>query len=105
MIQWHLEMDVMQVRGGKWKGLVPMGPLSTVPQASVSFPLFELLYRRQPRGLLDVLREDWETPAPMEEAYMEAMQKKLWTMMKFAQTKLWKAQDEQWRRYDAHVTS
>lgn len=37
-----------------------------VPQASTGFSPFELLYGRQPRGLLDVLREEWETPASTE---------------------------------------
>ncbi len=31
-----------------------------VPQASTGFSAFELLYGRQPRGVLDVLRETWE---------------------------------------------
>ncbi len=31
-----------------------------VPQASTGFSPFELLYGRQPRGVLDVLRETWE---------------------------------------------
>ncbi len=31
-----------------------------VPQASTGFSPFKLLYGRQPRGVLDVLRETWE---------------------------------------------
>ncbi len=31
-----------------------------VPKASTGFSPFELLYGRQPRGVLDVLRETWE---------------------------------------------
>lgn len=32
-----------------------------VPQASMGFSLFELLYGRQPRGILDMARETWES--------------------------------------------
>lgn len=31
-----------------------------VPHASTGFSPFELLYGRQPRGVLDVIREAWE---------------------------------------------
>lgn len=31
-----------------------------VPQASTGFSLFELLFGRRPRGILDLAREQWE---------------------------------------------
>ncbi len=31
-----------------------------VPQASTGFSPFELLYGRQPRGVLDIIKESWE---------------------------------------------
>ncbi len=42
----------------KW--LEPLLFAVRVPQASTGFSPFELLYGRQPRGVLDVLRETWE---------------------------------------------
>lgn len=48
--------------------------------------------------MLDVLREEWETPASVEEAlaaYMEALWKKLRATMQLAQVELGKAQEEQ----------
>ncbi len=38
----------------------PFVRCAEVPQASTGFSPFELLYGRQPRGVLDVLRETWE---------------------------------------------
>ncbi len=34
--------------------------VAEVPQASTGFSPFELLYGRQPRGVLDVIKESWE---------------------------------------------
>lgn len=34
-----------------------------VPQASRGFSLFELLYGQHPRGILNVVREEWEEGA------------------------------------------
>lgn len=61
----------------------------------MGFFLFELLYWRQPWGFLGVLREEWETPATVEEApasYMEALRKKLKATIQLAQAELGKAQ-------------
>ncbi len=57
---------------GVWgqAGLGPHAAICTVrdtevPQASTSFTPFELLFDWQPRGLLDVAREEWEQqPTP-----------------------------------------
>lgn len=59
-----------------------------VTQASTGFSPFELLYVRQPRGVLDVLKEEWETPSPIEEAptsYLQALRSKLRVSARLAQ--------------------
>lgn len=38
-----------------------------VPQASTCFSLFELLYGRQLRGPIDLLKEYWESPTSTRE--------------------------------------
>ncbi|KAL1248849.1 hypothetical protein QQF64_022167 [Cirrhinus molitorella] len=50
-----------------WDRMLPyvLFGVREVPQASTSFTPFELLFGRQPRGLLDMAREAWEQqPAP-----------------------------------------
>ncbi|KAL1274411.1 hypothetical protein QQF64_027225, partial [Cirrhinus molitorella] len=50
-----------------WDWMLPyvLFGVREVPQASTGFTPFELLFGRQPRGLLDVAREAWEQqPAP-----------------------------------------
>lgn len=50
-------------------------PLVLVPfQASTGFFPFELLYGQQPRGILDVLKEEWESPSQMEGAPMSYLE-------------------------------
>ncbi|KAL1263245.1 hypothetical protein QQF64_005984 [Cirrhinus molitorella] len=45
-----------------WDLMIPyvLFGIREVPQASTGFTPFELLFRRQPRGLLDVAKEAWE---------------------------------------------
>uniref|UniRef100_A0A9J8C449 Gypsy retrotransposon integrase-like protein 1 n=1 Tax=Cyprinus carpio carpio TaxID=630221 RepID=A0A9J8C449_CYPCA len=45
-----------------WDQMIPyvLFGIREVPQASTGFTPFELLFNRQPRGLLDVAREAWE---------------------------------------------
>lgn len=77
-----------------------------VPQASTGFARFELLYRQQPRGVLDILEEEWEMPPQVEEAptsYLEALRKKLWASALLAPKELQSAQGEQKRWYNAQV--
>ncbi len=53
--------------GRDWDLMIPYVRfgIREVPQASTGFMPFELLFGRQPRGLLDVTREAWENqPAP-----------------------------------------
>ncbi|KAI2644530.1 Retrovirus-related Pol polyprotein from transposon 17.6 [Labeo rohita] len=49
-----------------WDLMIPyvLFRIREVPQASTGFTPFELLFGRQPRGLLDVAREAWEQQQP-----------------------------------------
>uniref|UniRef100_A0A672MV43 Gypsy retrotransposon integrase-like protein 1 n=1 Tax=Sinocyclocheilus grahami TaxID=75366 RepID=A0A672MV43_SINGR len=54
--------------GRDWDLMIPyvLFGVREVPQASTGFTPFELLFGRQPRGLLDMAREAWENqPAPL----------------------------------------
>ncbi len=55
----HKFVKVDAKNWGKW--LEPLlFAVREVPQASTGFSPFELLYGRQPRGVLDVIKESWE---------------------------------------------
>ncbi|KAJ8340681.1 hypothetical protein SKAU_G00353140 [Synaphobranchus kaupii] len=57
----------MEADGRNWDQLLPfvLFAIREVPQASTGFSPFELLYRRRPRGLLDLAKEAWEQqPSP-----------------------------------------
>nr|XP_014351057.1 PREDICTED: uncharacterized protein LOC102354893 [Latimeria chalumnae] len=58
--------QVVRQDGRDWDLLLPylLFAIWEVPQASTGFSPFELLYTCQPRGLLDVVRETWESPPP-----------------------------------------
>ncbi|KAK5901327.1 hypothetical protein CgunFtcFv8_026212 [Champsocephalus gunnari] len=53
---------VVDKDGRNWDQLLPyvLFSIREVPQASTGFSPFELLYGRQPRGLLDIAKEAWE---------------------------------------------
>lgn len=77
-----------------------------VPQASMEFFPFDLLYGRQPQGILVVLQEEWETLSQVEEApasHLQAIRKKMWASAQLAQEELQRSQEGQKRRYDAHL--
>lgn len=62
MLRRTIEWD-----GQNWDQLLPflMFAISEVPQASTGFSPFELLFSHRPRGLLDVMKENWEQqPSP-----------------------------------------
>ncbi len=48
--------------GPDWDLMIPyvLFGVREIPQASTGFTPFELLFGRQPRGLMDVAREAWE---------------------------------------------
>ena len=62
-----------------------------VPQASTGFSPFELVYGRQVRGPLDILKESWEASTKSTESvvsYVLAIQEKLADMSELAREKL-----------------
>ena len=74
------------------------------PQASTSFSPFELLYGRQVRGPLDVLREAWAGPeTPMTQslvAHVLEMRNKMEEMTELVWTNMEQAQSQQKTWYD-----
>ncbi|XP_067306043.1 uncharacterized protein [Pseudorasbora parva] len=74
-----------------------------VPQASTGFSPFELLYGRQPRGVLDVLREAREegpSQGKNEIQYVLDLRTKLHTLERLSRENLLQAQDRQSRLYN-----
>ncbi len=74
-----------------------------VPQASTGFSPFELLYGRQPRGVLDVIKESWEegpSNSRSEIQYVMDLQAKLHTLGRLSMENLLQAQDKQRRLYN-----
>ncbi len=74
-----------------------------VPQASTGFSPFELLYGRQPRGVLDVLRETWEegpSKSKNEIQHVLDLRTKLHTLGQLSMENLLQAQDKQSRIYN-----
>ncbi len=66
-----------------------------VPQASTGFTPFELLFGRQPRGLLDVAKEAWEQqPAPHRSVieHVKEMRERIDRVMPLVREHLVKAQ-------------
>ncbi len=69
-----------------------------VPQASTGFSPFELLYGRQPRGVLDVIKEAWEegpSNSRSEIQYVLDLRAKLHTLGRLSMGNLLQAQDRQ----------
>ncbi|XP_071061873.1 uncharacterized protein [Pseudochaenichthys georgianus] len=81
---------VVDKDGRNWDQLLPyvLFSIREVPQASTGFSPFELLYGRQPRGLLDIAKEAWEEqPSPHRSLieHVETMQthmKDVWPMVR-----------------------
>ncbi|XP_056605021.1 uncharacterized protein LOC130421252 [Triplophysa dalaica] len=74
-----------------------------VPQASTGFSPFELLYGRQPRGVLDVLREAWEdgpSASKNQIQYVLDLRTKLHTLGRLSMENLLQAQERQSRHYN-----
>ncbi len=74
-----------------------------VPQASTGFTPFELLFGRQPRGLLDVAKEAWEQQPSAHRSTIEHvrdMRQKIERVMPLVREHLVKAQEAQQRHYN-----
>lgn len=91
--------------GSDWDQWLPylLFAYREVPQASTGFSPFELLYGRQVRGPLDLLREHWENPIADQEnvvAYVVKMRERLEQMTALAQEHMRTAQANQKTWYD-----
>ena len=89
-------------KGKDWDKWVPylLFAYREVPQSSTGFSPFELVYGRQVRGPLDILKETWETSKKSSESiisYVLSIQEKLSEMSELARENLAKAQKRQKR--------
>lgn len=94
------------VNGKDWDHWLPylLFAYREVPQASTGFSPFELLYGRQVRGPLDVLRETWEGPATPQSqsilAHVLKMRDKMEEMAEIVRVNMEQAQSQQKGWYD-----
>jgi len=93
-----------------WDQLLPylLFAYREVPQASTGFSPFELLYGRDVRGPLDVLKESWEVVNNANESvvsYVLLMRERLNKMTELVQTTLGKATECQKYWYDCTARS
>lgn len=92
--QWHLLLNPL------------MFAVREVPQASTGFSPFELLYGRNPRGVLDLLKDQWEqgeSDAQTTVKQVLEMREHLETTQTLAKQALQSNQKQQKRRYDQRV--
>ena len=81
---------LVDVDGRDWDQLIPyvLFSIREVPQASTGFSPFELLYGRQPRGLLDIAKEAWEKQPCAERSVVEHIERlqrrarKIWPLVR-----------------------
>uniref|UniRef100_A0A9J8D001 Gypsy retrotransposon integrase-like protein 1 n=1 Tax=Cyprinus carpio carpio TaxID=630221 RepID=A0A9J8D001_CYPCA len=88
-----------------WDLMIPyvLFGIREVPQASTGFTPFELLFGRQPRGLLEVAREAWEQqPAPHRTIveHVRHMRERIDRVMPSVREHLTRAQQAQQRHYN-----
>ena len=94
--------------GKDWDQLIPylLFAYWEVPQMSTGFSPFELMYGRQVRGPLDVLKETWEASKKSTESvvsYVLTIQEKLTKMSELASENLARAQSTQKKWYDRNA--
>ncbi len=88
-----------------WDQMLPyvLFGIREVPQASTGFTPFELLFGRQPRGLLDVAKEAWEQQPAAHRSTIEhvrEMRERIDRVMPLVREHLTKAQQAQQRHYN-----
>ncbi len=88
-----------------WDLMIPyvLFGIREVPQASTGFTPFELLFGRQPRGLLDVAKEAWEQQPAAHRSVIEhvkQMRERIDRVMPLVREHLSKAQQTQQRHYN-----
>ena len=90
--------------GKDWDRLLPYALLAyrEAPQESTGFSPFELLYGREIRGPLDVLKEEWETKSNKESviSHIMLMRERLESTSNLVQRNMKQAQAQQKRWYD-----
>uniref|UniRef100_A0A8C5PW96 Gypsy retrotransposon integrase-like protein 1 n=1 Tax=Leptobrachium leishanense TaxID=445787 RepID=A0A8C5PW96_9ANUR len=96
---------VVQRDGRDWDHLLPalLFAIREVPQASTGFSPFELVYGRRPRGLLDLVKETWESESSPHKSLIEhisQMRERISKVMPLVQEHLQKAQEAQKRVYN-----
>ena len=94
--------------GKDWGKLLPylLFAYREVPQASTGFSPFELLYGRQVRGPLDILRESWESGSRSDEnviSYVLSVREKMDKITELVQENLAMAQNQQKACYDRNA--
>ncbi len=94
--------------GRDWDKWIPflLFAYREVPQCSTGFSPFELLYGRQVRGPLDMLKEEWTAEKPAQcsvISYVLQMRDKLETFRTLAKENLQDAQKRQKVWYDNHA--
>uniref|UniRef100_A0A8C4RKU8 ribonuclease H n=1 Tax=Erpetoichthys calabaricus TaxID=27687 RepID=A0A8C4RKU8_ERPCA len=100
---------VVSEDGRNWDQLLPLVLFAyrEVPQTSTGFSPFELLYGRQPRGLLDMLKEGWEEevlPSSNILEYIVQLHDRLDKIRPVLKDHLEKAQAAQARYYNRNTT-
>ena len=91
--------------GKDWHKLLPyiLFAYWKVPQVTTGFLPFELVYSRQVRGLLDIIREKWEGERLSGEnviTYVLTMRKRLEAMVGLIGKNMKKANDNQKKWYE-----
>ena len=96
---------VVAKEGKDWDKMLPylLFAYREVPQASTGFSPFELLYGRDVRGPLDVIRESWEASGEREDSvvsYVLSTLERLQEMAETVEENMSKAQARQKQWYD-----
>uniref|UniRef100_K7EYA7 Gypsy retrotransposon integrase-like protein 1 n=1 Tax=Pelodiscus sinensis TaxID=13735 RepID=K7EYA7_PELSI len=89
----------------EWDKMLPalLFAVREVPQASSGYSPFELLYGRQPRGILDLVKENWEEQESRARGtvhYVLQLRERLRALGELAKSNLERAQEHQERRYN-----